>query len=68
MLALSELEGEVHIMQTDTGQRSAFDAHTGVKVRGDLEMAPDQVLFLAWKQKQSPSLSDKKLRALWAAR
>ena len=45
-----------------------FDKATGTKIRGTLDMTPDKVLFLAWRQKQSPKLTEKQLTAMWAGR
>jgi hypothetical protein len=55
-------------MDTETRQQSGFIKATGKKLWGDLDIEPDEVLFLAWRQKQSPRFSDKQLRAMWAAR
>ena len=49
------------------GVRAVFNSTTGEKVHGQLEMAPDEVLYFCWERTQSPKISDAELRRRWKA-
>jgi hypothetical protein len=50
MLALHKGETEIRVRNTETGQDSAFDLITGAKIRGDLDLPAEQVLFMVFRQ------------------
>jgi len=58
VIALTVVGNEVHIADTASGKRGVFLTESGKRVRGDLEMTPDEVLFMVWRQKQNPKLKD----------
>lgn len=64
--ALTRLESQIYILNKDTNQQGVFDRVTGVKLRGELDMDPEMVLFMAWRQTQSPNLSNGQLQENWA--
>jgi len=65
MFALTVLDGMIYVRNKQTGQDGVFNSD-GSKARGDLDLPPDEVRFMAWCQQQSPKLTDKQLRDKWA--
>ena len=63
MRSSSKCGNEVYIRED--GKQSVFDLD-GNKLRGDLEIASEEVKFLVWKQTQSPKLSEVVLRHMWS--
>lgn len=57
--------GRIYARNEDPRSSSEFDATTGERLSGDLDLAPQEALYLAWRQKQSPSLSERALRRRW---
>ncbi len=64
-IALSKHGDVIYVLDKETNQQSKFCATTGEKIRGDLEMTPDEVLYRAWAQTQPIHLKEPQLRQLW---
>lgn len=64
-MPLTRTDEEIRIFDNATGKQGSFDPDTGVKLWGNLEMEPDEVLFQAWRQTQPPKKSDVVLRREW---
>jgi hypothetical protein len=65
MIALSRIDGFISICDTKSGKASTFSSSTGEKIRGDFDMEPSEVLYMAWRQTQSPKLNETQLRSLY---
>jgi hypothetical protein len=64
-LTLVQLEDEIRIRNSTTKEDGSFDPTTGVRFRGTLDISPQDVLYRAWRQKQSPKFSEIQLRKMW---
>lgn len=49
----------------DISSSSEFDARTGARTSGTLDLNPEEILYLAWRQKQPPK-SEATLRQTWS--
>jgi hypothetical protein len=65
MIAISGLpEGIYSVGDTKTGHSSMYK-EDGTHISGDLILDSQEVAFMIWRQKQSPNISEQKLRAQW---
>jgi hypothetical protein len=67
-LSQSRSNKVIYMRDIRTGEEGQFSLTEGTKISGNLDIPADDVLFLAWRQKQSPSISDKELRRRWESR
>lgn len=64
-LSVSRSESKVYARTEDPISSSVFDLETGARLRGSLDLSSEEVLYLVWRQKQSPRLSESALRGRW---
>lgn len=62
--AVSACGDVVYVRTNDVASCSTFDRNTGKRLSGTLDLDPEEVRYLVWRQKQSPG-SEAKLREKW---
>lgn len=67
-LAICRVEDVISARDADSGAEGRFSATTGERLSGTLDLPPDEVLYRAWAQTQSPRIKEPQLRAMWASR